>query len=153
MSMRSPVMMAGLAALVLTPVPALARDSDAERLPERGLSEVSGKLSDPAMQIAVAAALSGMSEALLDLKVEPFLRAVDGMGGVAGGERRSRDLPPDARLRDIAGPKAADMPRELARETPRMMGAMAGMAGALQDMLPQLRAMGERMKDAVPRDR
>ena len=141
-SLRTALIAACLAGSALVPAAAQARDAR-----DGGLGEMAEKLSDPKMQLAVSAALVAMSEALMDIDVAPFMRAAE----AAGARDVGRDLPPDAKLRDLAGPRAGDMQAELARRTPAMMGAAAGMAGALEDMLPQLRAMAERMKDAVPR--
>lgn len=152
MSLRSHVLAAGLtasalAASALTPTPALARDADA-----RELDAVASKLSDPGAQMAVAAMLAGMSEAMLDLRIGPMVRAVENLPG-ADRDGRLRDIPADARLRDVAGLQAERMPAEIARATPMMMGAMAGMARAFGDMMPEFKRMAERMKDSMPRER
>lgn len=136
MSFRRPLS-ACLAMLALAPLPALAR--------EKADDDVAKRLSDPATQASVAVALTAFSEALLDLKIEPFRRALD-----AAGSESAADLPPDARLRDIA-PGADKLPGEIGRRVPETMGAAAGMAGAVQDMLPELRATIDRMKDAIPK--
>jgi hypothetical protein len=47
-------------------------------------------------------------------------------------------------------PGAGDVSRQIERQLPRAMGAMAGMSGALAGMLPQLREAAERMRDALP---
>ena len=39
----------------------------------------------------------------------------------------------------------------MAAQVPQMMGAMAGMAGAMEGMLPQLEALGKRLKRQLPR--
>jgi hypothetical protein len=46
-------------------------------------------------------------------------------------------------VRDLAGPEAEDAPREIAVRVPQMMGALASLAFALEEMLPQLRAIAE----------
>ena len=143
MPMRSAFIAASLAAIALVSSPAAARESE----DERALGEMADTLSDPGAQMAFAAMLAGMSEALLDLRIEPMVRAAESMPGA----RPMRDLPPDARLRDVAGPEAERMPSAIARETPRMMGAMAGMARGFEGMIPELRRMAERMKQAIPR--
>ncbi|NYH94855.1 hypothetical protein [Novosphingobium marinum] len=132
-------MIPAIAALSLA-VPAMAQDS--------GAADIADELSDPVNQIAVTAAISAMSEALLDLEIEPFVKAMEAVGR----DDSVRDLPPDARLRDLAGPEAEALPAEMASEVPRMMGRMAQMADAMDAMLPGLRDMAERMKDAIPRE-
>ena len=127
------------AALALAPLPALARDD--------GASDVARQLADPANQVAATVALTALSEALLDVRIEPLRRALGAMGS-----DMADDLPPDARLRDLAGPGARDLPGDIGRTVPRTMGAAAGMAGAVGDMLPELEAAIGRMKNALPRD-
>lgn len=139
MRLSSVALSASLAAAVLAPTAAFAR--------EPGLSDMADKLNDPKTQLAVTAALVAMSEALLDIKVEPFAKAAE----AAGAKDAVRDLPPDATLRDLAGPDADTMQSQLARRTPEMMGRAAGMASAFEALLPQLRAMAEKMKDVLPR--
>lgn len=148
MSLRRPLIAASLAATVaagLAPLPALAQDRD-YRADESG--EIADKLRDPVNQIAVAAVLSSMSEALLDFRIGPMVEAMD-KAGIGG--HRVRDLPPDARLGDVAGRDAREMPSKIAREAPRMMGAAAGMAGALDDMKPQFKEMRRKLKEAMSR--
>lgn len=139
MRLSSIALSASLAAAAFAPTAAFAR--------EPGLSDMADKLNDPKTQLAVTAALVAMSEALLDIKVEPFAKAAE----AAGAKNAARDLPPDATLRDLAGPDADQMQGQLARRTPEMMGRAAGMANAFEALLPQLRAMAEKMKDALPR--
>jgi hypothetical protein len=40
---------------------------------------------------------------------------------------------------------------EIGRRVPQAMGAAAGMAGAVQDMIPELRAMADRMRSVLPK--
>ncbi len=140
MTLRSTVIAAAFAVALLAPVTASAR--------EQGLGDAAAKLSDPRLQNAMAGAIAAMSEAMLDMKMAPFAKAMESMGD----KDAAREIDPDATLRDMAGPEAARMPQELSRKVPAMMGAMAGMAGAMEAMLPQFKAMGERMKDAMPRE-
>lgn len=128
-----------LAALALAPLPAFARDDTA--------SDVAKQLSDPGNQVAATVALTALSEALLDVRIEPLRRALGAIGS-----DRADDLPPDARLRDLAGPGARDLPGEIGRTVPKTMGAAAGMAGAVGEMLPELQAAIDRMKNALPQN-
>lgn len=130
--------LACLAALALAPLPAMAR--------EEAAGDVAQQLSDPRNQIAATVALTAISEALLDMNIEPLRRALGAMG-----DERAEDLPPDAKLRDLAGPQARELPGEIGRRVPQAMGAAAGMAGAIEGMLPELEAMADRMKAAIPR--
>jgi hypothetical protein len=130
-----------LGAAAALPVPALAREAHG--------GQVAEALANPGTQQAMAGAMAAMTEALLDLKVGPFAKAMEGMDDSAGHRKAARRIDPDATLGDLAGPEARRMPREVSRKLPKMMGAMAGMAGAMEAMLPQLEAMGAKVKDAM----
>lgn len=137
MPLRHTLSVLALGACALAPLPALARDSEA--------AEIAGRLSDPGNQVAVTVALTALSQALLDVKIEPFRRAL-----AAAGSDAAADLPPDARLRDLAGPRADALPGEIGRRVPQTMGQAAGMVGAFEDMLPELMAAMDRMGKAIP---
>lgn len=135
------VSMIGLAA-ALAPMPAAARD--------HRLAEVEDRLSDPRAQHAMGDALAAMMTAMMSIKAAPFVNAMDSVARSTGADERdqrpiSRDFPADATLGDLAGPDARDMPRQMARKVPQMMGAMGAMTGAMGEMLPQLEAMGRRI--------
>ena len=141
MRMRVAVLGAAVVAAAALPVPALAREAQG--------GQVAEVLANPGTQQAMAGAMAAMTEALLDMKVGPFARAMEGMDDATGNRRAARRIDYDATLGDLAGPEARRMPRQVARKLPQMMGAMAGMAGAMEAVLPQLEAMGEKMKDAM----
>ncbi|MFM5929401.1 MAG: hypothetical protein ACKOPQ_00660 [Novosphingobium sp.] len=128
---------AGLAVTALTPSLALAR-------PARDAHRYSDRLSDPALQAKVSVMAALMSEMLLDMKVGPLARAMGEMG-----DEEARDIPPDARLRDIAGPGLRDAPAQIAREMPRAMGKMGRTAEALEDMMPEFERMAEQMRRTI----
>ena len=54
------------------------------------------------------------------------------------GQRLFARPDPDATLRKMS-PGAGEVSRQIERQLPRAMGAMAGMSGALAGMIPQLR--------------
>jgi hypothetical protein len=126
------VLPAVIIAAALAPQPALA--GEAERLAE--------ELNDPVRQEQLAAAAEVMTEAVLSMPAGPLLRAAETMAG-----RDPDYVDPDVRVGDLVGPEAADAPRELAHRLPQMMGAMAGAASAMEAMLPELRAMGDRIAE------
>jgi hypothetical protein len=138
--MAKPVAMliAGLA-LVSLPLPAFAADNRA--------GDIARQLDDPVTQYMVAGALAAIATQMLKMRVEPFVRAVE----AAGAGKAVPDLPPDATVGDLAGPEVQRVPREVIQRVPRLMGALADLAEAYGDMLPELEAMAQRMKDAVPR--
>lgn len=130
-----------LAAAAAFAPPALARPATSDE----GLGQVAERLSDPRTQRAMGTAIESMLEALLSMKAAPLAKAAEAMGD----RDAARKIDPQATLGDLAGPEARDLPREAARQVPKMMGAMAGMTGAMEAMLPQLRAMGEATGDAI----
>jgi hypothetical protein len=151
MKLRSSLFAASLAAILLAPVPAMARD--------KGLSEAAAKLNDPRTQQALAGTLTTLMQALMNMKAAPFVKMMDGMEGAmerATGEKSddsqaARNIDPDATLGDLAGPEVRAMPEEMAAKLPAMMGAMAGMAGSMEAVLPELEAMGKELKKSLPR--
>lgn len=140
MPLRRTIAAACLAATMLTPLTAFAHDGPSDDVS----SDISRRLADPGAQAGVAVALTALSESLLNMKIEPLRRAL-----AAVGSEGAADLPPDARLRDVT-PGADRLPGEIGRRVPQAMGAAAGMAGAVEDMLPELRATVDRMKQALP---
>jgi hypothetical protein len=151
MKLRSSLFAASLAAILLAPVPAMARD--------KGLSEAAAKLNDPRTQQALAGTMTALMQALMNMKAAPFVKMMDGMEGAmerATGEKSddsqpARNIDPDATLGDLAGPEMRAMPEEMAAKLPAMMGAMAGMAGSMEAVLPELEAMGKELKKSLPR--
>jgi hypothetical protein len=128
--------------LLALAAPAIAQDTTGDT--EAGLDAMARTMGDPARQEAMARALGAMAEVLLDLPLAPIM----GPLAEAAGED-SRAIDPDATLRKMS-PAAGAVPRQIERQLPRAMGAMAGMSGALAGMLPQLRDAAERMRDALP---
>ena len=122
---------------VMVPLPALAEESRVDDLAER--------LNDPLTQFAVAGMLSAFARMAMDLDIAPLVRAAEAMG-----DERARDLPPDARLGDLAGPNAERLPEDIAERVPGAMARMGTMAGAVSGKVPELQAMARRLRDALP---
>ncbi|PLK26885.1 hypothetical protein [Novosphingobium sp. TH158] len=118
--------------------------SVASARPERDDPRIAEKLSDPMLQAQVSSMVALISEMVMDMKVGPLARA---MG--EWGDKSMRDIPDDARLRDLAGPEMRDMPRQVAREMPRAMNSMGRAAGALEEMLPEFDRMADQMRRAI----
>jgi len=137
------VLAAPALALILAASPAAAR-------PGSETSRMAEKMRDPANQAAMAGAVAAATEAILDIPLEPLARAAEAMG-----DRRTARHMRGATLRDVAGPEAEDMPREISRKLPEVMGAAGGMAEAVEEMTPALKAMaremGARMSEAMRR--
>jgi hypothetical protein len=141
MPLRKALCTACAATLTMAAPSAFANDS----VEVLAADDIAGKLADPGSQIAATVALTALSEMLLDLNIEPIRRAMASVDPYAGA-----DLPPDARLRDLAGPGAAELPGEIGRRVPQTMGAAAGMIGAFQNLMPELQATVDRMRHALP---
>jgi hypothetical protein len=136
------------ACLVTTALsPAQAHDRDQPRAADESKAgELAHQLSDRGNQMRAAATLSALSGAVLAMDVSPLTRGLRRMGESLGDDGLARDLPPDATIGDLAGPHAQQLPYELARKTPEMMGKAAGMVSALDEMRPQLKAMARKFK-------
>jgi hypothetical protein len=123
----------------LSPATALAAPGDTARVAE--------ELSDPVRQEQMAATAEAATTAVLDIPVGPLMRAAR---TIAGEDPEWVD--PDLRVGDLVNPETADAPYEVAHRLPRAMAAMAGAAATLEAMLPELRAMGDRIAEDMARD-
>ena len=126
-------------ASALAPVPLLAAPADAARVAE--------ELNDPVRQEQLATAAEAMTTAVLDMPAAPLLRAAK---TIAGEDPDFVD--PDLRVGDLVDPETADAPYEFAHRLPQMMGALATAAATLELLLPELRAMGDRIAEDMARD-
>ena len=124
--------------LLAIAAPAAAQDTEAD------LAHMAQSLGDPARQEALARAMGAMAEVLLDLPLAPIMGP---LAEAAGEDPRTIDR--DATLRKMS-PAAGAVPRQIERQLPRAMGAVAGVSGAVAAMLPQLREAAQRMRDALP---
>jgi hypothetical protein len=125
--------------LALAPVPALAAEGDAARIAD--------ELNDPARQEQMAAAAEAVTDAVLSMPAAPLLRAAEAIAG-----RDPEAVDPDLRVGDLVGPEAAEAPREFAHRLPQAIAALATATATLEAMLPELRAMGDRIADDIARD-
>jgi hypothetical protein len=123
----------------VSPAAALAAEGDAARVAE--------ELNDPLRQEQMARTAEAVTTAVLDVPVGPLMRAAK---TIAGEDPDYVD--PDLRVGDVVGPEAADVPYELAHRLPQMMGALATAAASLEAMLPELRAMGDRIAEDMADD-
>ena len=125
-----------LALVAAAPLPALAAD--------RPASDLGETLRDTAAQQGMAAAFRAMTEALLDLRIAPFLGAIEAIEG-----RDPAEVDPELSLRDYAGPESERLPREMERRLPSLMDAAGGLAGAFEQALPALAAAAERARQSL----
>ena len=128
------VLPAVVLAAALAPLPALAAEGDAARIAE--------ELNDPAKQQQMAAAVEALSAVLLAMPAAPLMRAAATMAG-----EDPEAIDPDQTVGDLMGPEAAEAPHEFAQRLPVMLGAMATLATTLEAMMPELRAMGDRIAE------
>ncbi len=129
-----------LAVALSLAAPASAQDQTPE-------SEMIEKLNDPAFQDNMVSVMSGFMTAMMDLPIGQFAAAMEKAvpEGMDDQKAFSR-IDPDATLGDLAAPGNPNFNAEMEdkmRKGTAMMGIMASEFGAL---LPQLKAMGERMK-------
>src|SRR5688500_18308389 len=126
----------------LAPAPALAAPGDAARAAE--------ELSDPVRQEQIAATAEAVTTAVLDMPAAPLMRAAKTIAG-----ENPDYVDPDLRVGDLVGPEAAEAPYEFAHRLPQAMAALATAAATLEAMLPELRAMGDRIAEDIvePRQR
>jgi hypothetical protein len=127
-----------LIALTL-PAPVLAQDSDDD------LMRTAQQLQDPRTQDTLAAALSAMVGAMLDMRVGGIANAV----AKADPSGRSREVDPEMTVADMASRDNPDFQDELdgdIRDGTRMVGTMAG---ALAELLPQLTVLARDVEERV----
>lgn len=138
--MRSLFSLPLLAVSLSLSVPATAQDEGAE-------SEMIEKLNDPEFQDDMVSVMSGFMAAMMDLPIGQFAAAMEKAvpedlndGGTFS------NVDPDATLGDLAARDNPDFNADMEdkmRKGTVMMGIMASEFGAL---LPQLKAIGEKMK-------
>lgn len=120
--------------------PALAREQQLE-------ADTIERLNDPVFQDNMVLMMSGFMAAMMDLPIGKFAHAMD--KALPEEMRRDGDSPkidPDATLGDLARNDDPGFDRDAEEKMRRgtaMMGIMASEFGAL---LPQLKAIGNRMK-------
>lgn len=142
MRVRTALLAATSAAAMLAPLPALAHEDTPQRSRAGELAE---KLNDPLTQYAVAGMVSAMSKALLDMPVEPLVKAMEQASG-----RRVGNLPDQATMGDLAGADRARVRDEIVTQVPRAMAAMGALAGAAEAMTPQIEDMARRVRESTP---
>lgn len=147
--MRKLIFPALATAAFVAPASLLAQDASDETIValeerESPFSEMAERMRDPENQRQMALMLRTMSEVLLDMPLAPLMNSV---GEIAGEDAPRVD--PDATLRSVA-PEADRVPEEIEKNLPRALDTMGSMADAFEQMMPALKDMAERMKDAAP---
>ncbi|QJB69845.1 hypothetical protein [Parasphingorhabdus halotolerans] len=106
-------------------------------------SEMIEQLNDPVFQDGLADMFGGFMAAMMDVPIGPFVTAVE--KAIPGGAGAS-DIDPDATVGDLARRDDPDFDRNMTdgvRKGTAMMGITASEFGAL---LPQLKAITEKIK-------
>ena len=148
-------MIRNLTAIAALPLAALATPVVAQEIAiepseTESIERLADTLSDPGQQEALATSLAVVTEILLDLPLAPLLQPLaEATADVTGEPVRRVD--PDATLRKIA-PGAGQVSAQIQDKLPRAMDGMASMTGAVARMVPTLRDMARRMKEALPED-
>jgi hypothetical protein len=135
-------LLAATSLMVLTAVPAAAQQADDR------IADAAEMLADEDTQDRVSRAMQAMSRALLAMPVGQMAEAVREIDPDAP----MADLPPDARVSDLMGDDAEDMPREMAAQSRVMMRMMSGMTRQFAVMAPVLRDMARDMGAQMERE-
>lgn len=135
--MRLPFVALLLATVAVSPSFAASRHpEDAE------IARAASKLNDPQMQDAMSGMMVAMADMMMSMRVDKFRDAV---AKVDPDARRDRDFDDARTLGDVM---ARDNPRfreDLADNSRKAMGMMGVIATSMADMMPEFRAMAERM--------
>jgi hypothetical protein len=105
--------------------------------------EMADKMSNPAMQDGVAAAVETMTSTMIRLPVGQFAEAIENARPGTVNKRIRRD----ATIADLAGRDARYLPEELGARSREAMGMMSGFARAFAVMMPEFERMGREMED------
>jgi hypothetical protein len=111
---------------------------------ETEITEMADKMSDPAMQDGVAAAVEHMTAAMMRMPVGQFAEAIENARPGTVSKRIRRD----ATVADLAGRDAEYLPEKLGDGSRQMMGMMSGFARAFAVMMPEFEKMGREMEDS-----
>lgn len=131
-----------LAMITMTAVCALLPATAIAAEPDTETGRVAEELRKPERQAQIAAAAEAVTDAVLSMPAAPLLRAAKEVAG-----ENPDEVDPDLKVGDIVDPETADKSYEFAHRLPQMMGAMAGMAAAMEGILPELR---ERIEQSLP---
>jgi len=111
---------------------------------DAGFDGLAGKISDPAVQDGVAAAIESATGAMMALPVGHFAEAIER----ARPGTVSRRIRSDSTVADIAGRDARYLPEELGERSREAMGMMSGFARAMAVMMPEFERMGREMEES-----
>jgi Ni,Fe-hydrogenase I large subunit len=125
----------------LAPADDYDADTEANALAER--------LGDPATKYGVAAAVEGVTGAIMNMPVGPLAEAIER----AAPGTVDRRLPPDARVGDLAGPAGDRLPQRMAARSVEAMEIAGGFARAFAEMMPELERLGRDLEESFKKAR
>jgi hypothetical protein len=132
------------AALVsMTAVPAAAQNVADERI-----ADAAELMDDEQTQDRVGRAMQVLTRALLSMPVGELAEAVREIDP----DSDMADLPRNARLADLMGDDAEDLPREMGRQSRTMMRAMSVMTRQMAVLAPTLRSMASDLEAQMDRE-
>ncbi len=131
--------MAVAALLLVSTSPALADPRNRE---DAEMARMADKLNDPRTQSAMSGMMVAMADMFMDLRVDNLRAAI---ARIDPDSRSDRDWDGARTLGDIVERDDPNFRRNIESGSRMAVGSMGAMAGTMADMLPQLRAMGERM--------
>lgn len=127
------------ALLLVSTSPALAAPRSAE---DRDVARVADKLNDPRTQSAMSGMMVAMADMFMDLRIDKLRAAIDKVDPDA---RRSNDWDGARTLGDVVERDDPYFREHLADDSRKAVGTMGAMAGSMAEMMPEFRAMAERM--------
>jgi hypothetical protein len=127
------------ALLLVSTAPAQAAPRDRE---DAEVARIADKLNDPRMQSAMSGMMVAMADMFMDLRVDKLRAAIARIDPEA---RSDRDWDGARTLGDMVERDDPYFREKIASGSRMAMGTMGAMAGTMADMVPELRAMGERM--------
>jgi hypothetical protein len=125
--------------------PASAFDDEPVGDSETAMADIAEKITDPAMQDSVAAAVEHITTTMMRLPVGQFAQAIENARPGTVDTRIRRD----ATVADLAGRDAEYLPEKLGDGSRQMMGLMSGFARAIAIMMPEFEKMGREMEGSL----
>ena len=111
---------------------------------ETEMTGIAEKMSDPATQDGVAAAVEHITATMMRMPVGQFAEAIENARPGTVNKRIRRD----ATIADLAGRDAEYLPEKLGDGSRQMLGMMSGFARAFAVMMPEFEKMGREMEDS-----
>jgi hypothetical protein len=144
------VLLATLAMAVSTPAFAETKPSQASQ----EMQAMADSFNDPSTQRAMTGALDAMIGAMLNMRIDGFVKALEPMNGGKKIKLKGKTLG------EMAAHEDRNFDTKLKTGTRAMVGGMGAMASALAGIMPELEVAMEKMDkamekvgDKVPQDR